>query len=454
MRIDRREFLGGALGAAGAATATALAGTAAAETPAPAAGPAPVPGPQPPVRAGTADLSTWAKVRAEFLLGRDYIHMAMMLLASHPRPVREAIERHRRGLDDNPIVYGLKNHEALETAARVAAAEYVGGKPEEIALTGNTTTGLALLYGGLPLAPRQEIVVSTHDHYATYESLRLRTLHGGATIRKVPLYAVPEKATEDEIVANTTKAIGPRTRALAVTWVHSSTGVKLPIRRMADALAEINKKRSERDRVLLCVDGVHAFGVERESVGDLGCDFLVAGCHKWLFGPRGTGIVWGRADAWKGNPGIIPSFEFGALQAWMRGETPDALPPGPRVSPGGFHTFEHRWALPEAFRFHQAIGKPRVTDRIHELGTRCKQGLAAIPKVKVKTPASPDLSAGIVCFEIEGMPPKTIVEKLFERRIVASETPYATSYARLTPGLLNTPEDVDRTVAEIKALAT
>ncbi len=54
----------------------------------------------------------------------------------------------------------------------------------------------------------------------------------------------------------------PRTRALAVTWVHSSTGVKLPIRRMADALGDVNKKRAEADRVLLCVDGVHGFGVE------------------------------------------------------------------------------------------------------------------------------------------------------------------------------------------------
>jgi isopenicillin-N epimerase len=285
-----------------------------------------------------------------------------------------------------------------------------------------------------------------------HESLRLRALHTGASVRKVTLYAVPEAATEAEIVANTLKAVGPRTRALAVTWVHSSTGVKLPIRRMADALRDVNKKRAEADRVLLCVDGVHAFGVEQESVTDLGCDFLVAGCHKWLFGPRGTGIVWGRPEAWKGHSGIIPSFEFAALHAWMEGKTPDFLPPGPRTSPGGFHSFEHRWALAEAFRFQMKIGKPRVAARIHELATRCKQGLAAIPKVKLHTPMSDTLSAGITCFEIPGMEPKQIVEKLYARKVIASDSPYATSYARLTPGVLNTPEEVDRAVAEVKAL--
>ena len=438
MEFGRRHFITGTLTAA-------VMGRTAFAAPAMAA---------PPSKADGDDaLGTWASVRKQFLLDHDYVHMALMLFASHPRPVREAMERHRRGLDENPVLY-LHAHFPLEAEVRVAAAEYVGGKPEEIALTGSMTMGLAMLYGGLPLRPQQEILTTTHDHYVTHESLRLRALHTGAKVRKIPLYAVPERATENEIVANLMKGVGPRTRAVAVTWVHSSTGVKLPIRRMADALADINRKRSEADRVLLCVDGVHAFGVEQESMAELGCDFFVAGCHKWLFGPRGTGIVWGKAEAWKGHAGIIPSFEWAALEAWMHGKSPDELPPGPRTSPGGFHAYEHRWALTEAFRFHQKIGKARVTARIHELGKRCREGLAAIPKVKLRTPMFETLSSGITCFEIDGLLPKAIVERLLARKIVASDSPYLASYARLTPGLLNTPEEVDRAVAEVKTIAT
>jgi len=450
MRLDRRRFLAGTLTSAVAARAAS-----AAPPPTP---PAPAPGAAStaPAAGGGPDpaLATWPSVRDQFLLDRSHVQMALMLFASHPRPVREAIDRHRRALDENPVLY-LEANFKLEAAVREAAAAYVGGKPDEIALTGNTTTGLALLYGALPLRPQQEILTTTHDHYVTFESLRLRAQRTGAKVRRVPLYAVPEKATEDEIVSNLVKAVGPRTRIVAVTWVHSSTGVKLPIRRMADALGEINRKRAESDRALLCVDGVHAFGVEHESVGELGCDFLVAGCHKWLFGPRGTGIVWGRADAWKGTSGIIPCFEWAALEAWMHGKNPDdVVAGGPRTSPGGFQVFEHRWALPEAFQFHQRIGKERISARIHELGTRCKQGLAAIPKVKLHTPMSEALSAGITCFEVDGLKPKEVVERLLARKIVASNSPYLTSYARLTPGILNTPEEVDRAVTEVKVLAT
>jgi hypothetical protein len=44
--------------------------------------------------------------------------------------------------------------------------------------------------------------------------------------------------------------------------VHSSTGLKLLLRRIADALEQLNAKREEQQKVLMCVDGVHGYGVE------------------------------------------------------------------------------------------------------------------------------------------------------------------------------------------------
>lgn len=101
------------------------------------------------------------------------------------------------------------------------------------------------------------------------------------------------------------------------------------------------------------------------------------------------------------------------------------------MTPGGFHSFEHRWALDEAFLFHQAIGKSKVTQHIYELNQQLKQGLAAMPHVTLHTPMSQDLSAGIVCLEVAGLAPRTVVEKLRQRNIVGSVTPYATKYVRL-----------------------
>ena len=40
------------------------------------------------------------------------------------------------------------------------------------------------------------------------------------------------------------------------------------------------------------------FGNQDENISDLGCDIFVAGTHKWIFGPRGTGLAWARKTVW------------------------------------------------------------------------------------------------------------------------------------------------------------
>jgi len=424
MKLDRRDFL-----------SRMTAGTALAVTPIPAP-------------AGSSD---WSGVRNEFLLSREHIHLALMLIASHPRPVREAIERHRRRLDENPAEYFEEKFFSVDGETRAAAARYMGGTADDIALTDSTTMGLSVLYGGLVLKPGQDVVTTTHDHYATHESLRLRAARTGVKFRKVPLYDQPAAVSEEEATRRLLAAVGPKTRVVAVTWVHSSTGVKLPIRRFATAIDDLNKKRAEADRVLFCVDGVHGFGVEREAPADLGCDFFSAGCHKWMFGPRGTGVLWGRPAAWKNHVGLIAPFEKVPYESWMKGAVPVA-PGGILATPGGFHTFEHRWALAEAFAFHQRLGRERVTARIHELARQTKEGLAAMPHVTLHTPKSEALSAALVCFEVKGVKAPEVIKRLAAKKIVASVTPYATEYARFSVSILNTPEEIDRALREVRAL--
>ena len=395
----------------------------------------------------------WKAVRDQFSLSRDLIHLAGFFLASHPTPVREAIERHRAGLDADPIGYWFAHEKTQEAAVLKAAAGYLGVGATEIALTDSTTMGLGLLYGGLALKADQEILTTTHDHYSTETSLRLRAERSGATVRRIPLYEDLRRVTHESLVETLVKAVGPRTRIVAVTWVHSSTGLKLPIAEMARAIQRLNALRADEDRVILCVDGVHALGVEDFRLSEVGCDFLIAGTHKWMFGPRGTGLVWGHPRAWPLAQAIIPTFDTDAYDMWMRVIPPRLLPPAVSMTPGGFHSFEHRWALDQAFHFHQALGKSRVTRRIQDLNDQLKQGLAAMRRITLHTPLSHDLSAGIVCFEVAGMSPDHVVAELRRKGIVASVTPYATQYARMAPGLLNSEAEIETLLKEMRTLA-
>jgi isopenicillin-N epimerase len=401
----------------------------------------------------TADLRDWPVVRDQFDLSRDYIHLSSFFLASHPRPVREAIEKHRRAIDNNPFLYLEQRFFETPNLVRASAAEYLGAKPEEVALTNSTTMGLAFVYQGLPIKAGQEILTTTHDHYVHHEAIRLAAERVGVSIRKISLFDDFNSISEEEIVERIRKAVTTKTRAVGVTWVHSSTGLKVPVRRIAEALARINAGRDEADRAFLIVDGVHGLGVEDETVAQMGCDFFVAGTHKWIFGPRGTGLIWAKAGAWKALRPIFPAADFGPFTAWLRGEAPRGMEAA-WISAGGFHSFEYAWALPEAFAFHKRIGRSRVAERIHSLNDQCKEGLARMHHVKLYTPRGNSLSAGIICFDVEGMKPKEVVKRLLERRIIASTSPYAVSYVRLAPSLLNSSEEIEITLREIRALAS
>ena len=385
-------------------------------------------------------LDDWSAVRGLFNLEPGLLHFGGLYLASHPAPVRDAIDTHRRGLDANPVEYLHQNQARLEAEVLRAASAYLGVYATDIALTDSTTMGLGLLYNGLEVQPDQEILTTTHDFYATHEALRLKARRSGAGLRQVQLYADSATASTDEIVSNLAASISEKTRIVAIAWVHSSTGVKLPLRALADVVASANTGRDRASRALLCVDGVHGLGVENVELPAPGCDFFVSGCHKWLFGPRGTGLAWASAAAWREVAPTIPTFS-------------DAGTPGSLMTPGGFHSFEHRWALAAAFALHQQIGKARVEARIHALNTQLKQGLLGMPHVRLHTPMDENLSAGLVCFEVAGLSPQAVVDRLRQSQIVATVTPYATSYARLAPGLLNTPEEVDQVLTAIAALA-
>jgi selenocysteine lyase/cysteine desulfurase len=148
----------------------------------------------------------------------------------------------------------------------------------------------------------------------------------------------------------------------------------------------------------------------------------------------------------------IPSFDGPSYGAWVAGGVPSGTPDGPTLTPGGFKTYEHRWALPEAFAFHQGIGRERVEARIRGLASRLKAQLDEMRGVRLRTPQSPGLSAGLVCFEVAGRDPSEVVARLAVRGVVASVTPYATRYVRLGPGIVNTPEHVDAAARAIAAL--
>ena len=379
--------------------------------------------------------AAWAGLKQLFDQDPSYLHFSNFLVTSHPKPVREAIERYRQQIDRNPglaMDWNLEETWKREGQVREWAGRYLNATPAQIALTGSTSEGLAMIYGGIKVRPDQEILTTVHEHYATQYSLDFRVRKQGTQVRRIKLFEHAGNVSADEVLGNIQRSIRPNTRVLGMTWVQSGSGVKLPIGEIGKLVAEHNRNRDDKDRILYVVDGVHGFGVDNLDFPDMHCDFFIAGTHKWMFGPRGTGLVCARDAENKYITPTVPTFSEDTNFATT-------------MTPGGYHAFEHRWAADEAFKLHLQLGKAHVQARIHALNSELKSQLLAHSQIELVTPRSPELSAGFTFFRVKGQQTGAVVEHMMKNRVVIDEVNRDVGpVIRTAPGLLNSSDEISR----------
>ena len=385
--------------------------------------------------AANATDAPWTGLKQLFNQDPDYLHFSNFLVATHPKPVREAIERYRAQIDRNPglaMDWDLQEAWKREGQVREWAGRYLKATPPQIALTGSTSEGLAMIYGGIKVRPDQEILTTVHEHYATEYSLDFRVRKEQTQVRKIRLFDNANRVSIDEVLGNIQRNIRPNTRVLGMTWVQSGSGVKLPIGEIGKLVEEHNRNRDDKDRLLYVVDGVHGFGVENLDFPDMHCDFFIAGTHKWMFGPRGTGLVCARDPQNNYVTPMVPTFS----------EDKDFAT---SMTPGGYHAFEHRWAADEAFKLHLQLGKAPVQARIHALNTELKEQLLAHPRIELVTPHSPELSAGFTFFRVKGQDSDAVAAYMMKNRVVIDAVDRDVGpVIRTAPGLLNTSAEIQR----------
>ena len=327
----------------------------------------------------------------------------------------------------------------------------MGVEADDIALVESTTSGLAIVISGLRLDVDEEVLVADNDHFATYSALHtLTALRGSpATVRRVTPYKDASSASAAEIVRAIVDRVVASTRIVILTWVCSADGVKTPVKPICDAIAAINQRRTDDEKIAVIVDGVHGFGIEDSRVADLGCDVFVAGCHKGILGPLGTGVVWMRRSFCARIVPLVPCSEAELVARWRRRE-PATFPSGKFFSPGGLHAYAYRFALGSAFEFHDQLGMTNITSRIRAHCRALKSELGAIPRVKLETPREHEVSAGFVCFSIDGLSPTDAAARLARRRITVASSPYRNAFVRVTPFIYNTEDELAMFVHALK----
>ena len=170
----------------------------------------------------------------------------------------------------------------LPDRLRTVIGRLLHAPPEEIILANSASYGLHLIAQAFPWEAGDEVLVMAGDFPADILPWLALEQRQDVTVRRVrPAHRVIEP---EDLVA----ALGPRTRLLCTTWVHSFSGYTID-------LAGLGKICREHGIVFL-LNVSQGLGASPLDTRTAPIDGLVSAGHKWLCGPYGTGICWLRPD--------------------------------------------------------------------------------------------------------------------------------------------------------------
>lgn len=197
---------------------------------------------------------------------------------------------------------GAQAHEAVQKA-RLAVAELLGAKPEEIIFTSGGTESINLALQGTALRYQGDghLIISSIEHAATLETARFLEKCGWQITR------LPVDAHGWLDPDNVRRAVTPKTVLVSVMHANNEVGTVEPIEEIARTTRELG--------VLLHVDAVQTAGKLPLRVQDLGIDLLSISGHK-LGGPKGTGALYVRS----GIP-LVPLIHGGGQEWGLRSGT-------------------------------------------------------------------------------------------------------------------------------------
>jgi selenocysteine lyase/cysteine desulfurase len=367
----------------------------------------------------------------EFLMEPGFMHFNTGTTGASPRAVIDAVADAMRRFETNPpsqayrATGGTLLQEAEAARARIAA--FLGATPDELLLTHGTSNAMNTVAQSVELQPGDRVLTTSLEHEGGLLCWRWLAERRGVALDVVPLD--PDDTDPQVILNKVAAAITPRTRVLSVSHVLAWTGLVMPIAGLC-ALA--------RERGLLSVvDGAQAVGQIPVDVAALGCDAYAGSGHKWLLGPKGTGMLVVRADA---AQRIAPV-------PWMQGKR--------RLNVDAMGIFP----LPQVIGLGVAVarlegdGLARVAAHDMALRNRLHAELATLPGARVVGPFPGPQACGLVAcqlpaaVEVEGVRARLLAR---DRIAIRAIDPKVFHGLRISTHVHNDDAQVDALLAALR----
>jgi len=370
-----------------------------------------------------ADEDYWTTIQQAFSVTRGIVNLNNGGVSPSPRIVTEAFVRYTWQQEDTTAYTMWQILEPQSETIRTGLAEVFGCDPEEVAITRGASESLETLLMGMDFKPGDEILTTTQDYPRMLTTLRQRELREGLKLNLIKIPIAPQNV--DDIAASFERAVTPKTKLILISHQINLTGQITPVKKVC----EMARARG----IETIVDGAHSFAQFDFKRDDLACDYFGTSLHKWIYAPKGTGMLYVRKEKIQKVWALMASEDKNKNDIRKYEEI-------------GTHSAAMRLAIGEAILFHNAIGPKRKEERLRYLSRYWMNRLKANPKVGFNTSFEPRQSCAIANFKIDGVDPVALGSYLMAKHHIFT-TPIVHdefSGIRITPNVYTTIWELDR----------
>ncbi len=369
------------------------------------------------------DEDYWSVIQNAFTVTRGIVNLNNGGVSPSPRIVTEAMVRYSWQQEDATAYTMWQILEPQSETIRTGLAEIFGCDREEIAITRNASESLEILLMGMDFKPGDEILTTTQDYPRMLTTLRQREKREGLTLKLIKIPIPPKDL--NQIAAAFERGITDRTRLILISHQVNITGQITPVKAVCDM--------ARAKGIETIVDGAHSFAQFHFQQKDLGCDYFGTSLHKWLYAPKGTGLLYVKRD------------KIGKIWPLMAAESKNAADIR-KFEEIGTHAAAPKLAIGEAMLFHNGIGGKRKEARLRYLSRYWMNRLKDLPKVRFNTSFDERQSCAIANVQIEGINPSAIGSYLFDKHRIFTTPIIHEEFQgiRITPNVYTTLGELDR----------
>jgi len=327
--------------------------------------------------------------------GRKLVYFDNAATTQKPAVVVKALETYYDSYNAN-IHRGIhylaeKATAAFEETRKTVRAFLNAASTEEIIFTYGTTDAINLVaytYGRKFLKEGDEILISTLEHHSNIVPWQMLCEEKGCVLKVIPI-----DDNGDLILEEFDRLLSEKTKLVSVVHVSNALGTINPVEYIIQKAHEAGAK--------VLIDGAQACSHIPVDVQQLDADFYVLSAHK-LFGPTGTGILYGKKELLLAMPPFRGGGEMIKEVAFEKTTYADLPYKFEAGTPNIADVITFKYALD----YFNALDKEGLRRHEHELLDYATEKLEALEGVKIIGKARQKIS--VVSFVMENIHPQDI----------------------------------------------